>query len=50
MGVGAVFVGLAALQVITGSLNSIFAKLADLEVSKNSVGVVAWFDHPFLQV
>jgi hypothetical protein len=46
----ALFVGLAALQVLTGSLNTIFVKLADDSKSENSVGVNAWFDHPFLQV
>ena len=44
------FVGLAVMQVMTGSLNTIFVKLADLQKSENSVGETDFFNHPFLQV
>jgi len=49
MGSDAFFVGIAIMQVITGSLNTIFVKLADEEKSKDSSGEMAWFVHPFLQ-
>ena len=50
MGSDAFFVGIAIMQVLTGSLNTIFVKLADEEKSKDSEGEIAWFVHPFLQV
>merc|ERR1719369_1769393 len=43
------FVGLAAMQVLTGSLNTIFVKVADEVASKDSEGYLARFEHPFLQ-
>ena len=50
MSSGILFVGLAAMQVLTGSLNTIFVKLADLQKSENSAGEKDFFNHPFLQV
>jgi len=50
MSSGIFFVGLAAMQVLTGSLNTIFVKVADEVESKNSEGNLARFEHPLIQV
>ncbi|CAG0893206.1 unnamed protein product [Cyprideis torosa] len=41
---------IAVVMVVTGSINTLAAKWADRIKSKNSVGEVVVFDHPFLQV
>jgi len=38
------------MQVLTGSLNTIFVKVADEVESKNSEGNLARFEHPLIQV
>merc|ERR1711892_343083 len=43
------FVGIACMQVLTGSLNTIFVKLADEERSVDSENYNSWFNHPFPQ-
>merc|ERR1711892_32597 len=43
------FIGIACMQVLTGSLNTIFVKLADEERSLDSEDYNSWFNHPFLQ-
>lgn len=42
-------IGIAILMVITGSINTIATKWADLTVSVGSDGTPRPFDHPFLQ-
>ena len=45
---------MSVLMVVTGSLNTVFVKLADMQTSENSVGDTegsgVFFNHPFLQV
>jgi len=44
---------MSVLMVVTGSLNTVFVKLADMQTSENSVGDTegsgVFFNHPFLQ-
>ena len=45
---------MSVLMVVTGSLNTVFVKLADMQTAENSVheteGSGVFFNHPFLQV
>ena len=45
---------MSVLMVVTGSLNTVFVKLADMQTAENSVheteGSGVFFNHPFTQV
>ena len=45
---------MSVLMVVTGSLNTVFVKLADMQTAENSIGETegtgVFFNHPFLQV
>ena len=47
-------VTMSVLMVVTGSLNTVFVKLADMQTAENSVheteGSGVFFNHPFTQV
>ena len=54
MGDNTMLLVMSVLMVVTGSLNTVFVKLADMQTAENSVheteGSGVFFNHPFLQV